>query len=343
MSEARTFQFLNVVRFFSAVWVALSHLASSPMNKVVFSPEFDWLRKPLIVPFSGVAAVMVFFVVSGFCIHYPYAGGRLFQIVPFYLQRLTRIGLPLAVAAGIHAFADTLPWLKNVLWAVYCEVIYYALYPLLRLAMARMGDRWLVGASFVASWLFCLIPETGYGHIMSYGDGWTWLVCLPVWLCGCVLANWLTGSSIVPASVNLIAAKVEKHVGLVRGGLWALSCVQLVLGIRQIVPFKYSLPAMGPLVLVWLLAEMRAPDRVSLFSRMGLAGYSIYLMHPLTEIPALLHLSGTNPVSYWLLRLVLTVIVSAVFYAVVELPSHRLARWLGKVTRSMGTKGSSGV
>ena len=32
--------------------------------------------------------------------------------------------------------------------------------------------------SLVVSWLFCLQPDSGYGHIMTYGDAWTWLVCV---------------------------------------------------------------------------------------------------------------------------------------------------------------------
>lgn len=207
------------------------------------------------MPFSGVSAVMVFFVVSGFCIHYPYASGRSFQLAPFYLQRLMRIALPLLVAAGVHYYAGTLPWLKNVLWAVYCEVIFYALYPLLRAVLrGNRAYRCLLG-TFVVSWLFCLWPDDGYGHIMAYGDGWTWLVCLPVWICGCVLANWLAGSMAIPGVVLRMAKIIENHPGVVRCALWLLSSFLLVLGIREIVWFKYSLPASGLLVLVWLLAS----------------------------------------------------------------------------------------
>jgi len=113
MNERRTFQFLNVMRFISAVWAALFHMAASPLNKAIFSPKIDWMRKWLILPFSGLAAVMVFFVISGFCIHFPYATGKPLRLPPFYLQRFTRIGLPLLAAAGIHAWAGTLHWLKT--------------------------------------------------------------------------------------------------------------------------------------------------------------------------------------------------------------------------------------
>lgn len=334
MSERRTFHFLNTVRLLSAVWVALAHLAASPLNKQVFGPELEWLRRGLIVPFSGVSAVMVFFVVSGFCIHYPYATGRSFQLASFYLQRLMRIALPLLVAAGVHHYAGTLPWLKNVLWAVYCEVIFYALYPLVRAMLRGNGAYRCLLGTFVVSWLFCLWPDDGYGHIMAYGDGWTWLVCLPVWICGCVLANWLAGSLAIPGFVLRMAKVIENHPGVVRGALWLLSSFLLVLGIREIVWFKYSLPASGLLVLIWLLAELRRTSGESWASRLGLAGYSIYLMHPLAELPQLLQISGSNPVMYWALRLLVTALVSALFYFVVELPSHRLARRFGRAVKS---------
>ncbi len=162
MSERRTFEFLNVMRFVSALWVVLSHLGAPPLDSLASGTNAELIRKALIVPFSGVAAVMVFFVISGFCIHYAHMVGTRFDVVSFYLRRFTRIGLPLLVAVALHQWWGTERWLKNVLWAVFAEMIYYALYPLLRQLMARAGAHGLLaGALGVGSWCFGLGARWG--------------------------------------------------------------------------------------------------------------------------------------------------------------------------------------
>ncbi|MGV3658726.1 MAG: acyltransferase family protein [Prosthecobacter sp.] len=333
--ERRSFRFLDVMRFVSALWVMLSHVGAPPLDALLSGPRAELVRKALIAPFSGLAAVMVFFVISGFCIHYPYAAGRPLRLLPFYLQRFTRIGLPLAAAWGVHAWCGTLHWLNNVLWALVCEIIYYAIYPLLRVLMARFGTHRVVAGFFLVSWLFCLlVPETGYGHIIAYGYGWTWLVGLPVWLCGCALADWFAGKEAVPQVAGRLASWMERHLVPARAGVWVLSSVLLVLGIQEIVFFKYSLPAFGLVVLVWLLAEMRRPDaEVSWMARFGAAGYSIYLIHPVAQLPDLPVIAGLHPLLAWCGRMVVVAGASLLFYSIIEKPSHGLARRLGRTGR----------
>lgn len=283
-------------------------------------------RKALLLPFAGVAAVMVFFVISGFCIHWPYLHGRPPRLGAFYLQRFVRIGLPLAVAFVVQRLWGTEGWFRNMLWSVYCEIIYYALYPALRLLMLRLGTGRLVMTTFVISWLFCLLPDTGYGHIMCYGHAWTWLVCLPAWLCGCLLAEWMAGTQPVPALVEKMAGRISSHLALTRVSVWALSSVLLALGMQEWLHFKYSLPVFGALALVWLLVELRRPDTESWLSRSGVAAYSVFLIHPLAQ-SARLH--GGPEWLLWMVKIAFAALVSAVFYFVVEKPSHQLARWLG--------------
>ena len=237
-------------------------------------------------------------------------------------------------ALAVHAWWGTSRWLNNVLWSVYCEIIYYAIYPLLRLLMARFGSQPVLAASFVISWLFCLIiPDTGYGHIIAYGHLWTWLVCLPVWLCGCVLAEWLAYACAVPRAVERISTWLGRRLSLARWGVWAASSVLLVFGMEEWLPFKYSLPVFGAGVLVWFLAEMRPPDKDSWLARWGSAGYSIYLIHPIAESGGFGDpvWAGTAPLLGWVLRIALVAGASALFYFLIEKPSHKLARTLGRV------------
>ncbi len=333
---ARTFHFLNVIRFVSALWVVLSHIGAPPLDSLCGALGLEThaalVRKALIAPFSGVAAVMVFFVVSGFCIHHPYVTGKKFLLRGFYLQRFTRIGLPLLAAVALHAACGTTSWFKNVVWSIYCEAVYYAAYPLLRIAMSKAGTGRLLAAAYLGSWLFCLLPDTGYGHIIAYGNGWTWFVCLPAWLCGCVLAEWMGGTRPVPAWVAGFALGLSSNgaIFVMRVAVWALSSVLLVLGIEEIVVFKYSLPVFALVVLVWLLAELRRPCAETWLARAGVAGYSLFLIHPVGEGIDAAMLPGLHPMLLWGVRMLVALAASAVFYWVIERPSHQLARALGR-------------
>jgi peptidoglycan/LPS O-acetylase OafA/YrhL len=332
----RTFHFLNVIRFASALWVVLSHVGAPPLDSLCgvlgLEEHATLVRKALIAPFSGVAAVMVFFAVSGFCIHHPYVMGKVFGLRSFYTQRFTRIGLPLLAAVVLHAACGTTSWFKNVVWSIYCEAVYYAAYPLLRVVMSKVGTGRVLAAAYLGSWLFCLQPDTGYGHIIAYGHGWTWLVYLPAWLCGCLLAEWMGGTRPVPGWLTRFASCFSGNRAIIamRAAVWALSSVLLVLGMEEIVVFKYSLPVFALVVLVWLLTELRRPCAETWMARAGVAGYSLFLIHPVGEGIDATMLPGLHPMLLWGVRMLVALAASAVFYQVIERPSHQLARALGR-------------
>jgi hypothetical protein len=85
---------LDTIRFISAFWVFLGHGAApaSPnpfpdgtLSNLLFRAIYDNL-------WNGGAAVIIFFVISGFCIHYPSAGSNTTPNLPvFYTRRYLRI------------------------------------------------------------------------------------------------------------------------------------------------------------------------------------------------------------------------------------------------------------
>src|SRR5690242_18982998 len=99
--------------------------------------------------FCGPAAVIVFFVISGFCIHYPFRGVERLQVSSFLARRYIRIGIPALAAMGLAgwtgvqalllkspSFAFTLDAIRHVndghtglIWSLVCELIYYTCYP----------------------------------------------------------------------------------------------------------------------------------------------------------------------------------------------------------------------
>jgi peptidoglycan/LPS O-acetylase OafA/YrhL len=72
---------LDQLRFIMAVIVLIGHGALPEFQNVV-------VRGVLGNSFVGIAAVMVFFILSGFVIHYPYATGeKKIKIIEFYFRR----------------------------------------------------------------------------------------------------------------------------------------------------------------------------------------------------------------------------------------------------------------
>src|SRR5579872_2703578 len=190
--ERRDIKGLDTLRFVAATVVALSHGAAFPLHDWLGTGA-DWTR--LItgaydVSFDGVAAVIVFFVISGFCIHYAPATGAPFRTLPFWTRRGIRILIPLggAVALSMALGAAATGALEVVLWSVYCELIYYALYPLLRLAFREFGlRRVLVVSSAISAAMILLNWKTPF--YWTFSPALTWLLAAPAWLLGCLLAE----------------------------------------------------------------------------------------------------------------------------------------------------------
>jgi peptidoglycan/LPS O-acetylase OafA/YrhL len=139
----------------------------------------------------GPAAVIVFFVISGFCIHYPFRrASSVPALLPFYARRYLRILIPIAAAITIsRPLGIQLDMLgPSILWSLLCEEIYYALYPWLLRLRNRYGWRRLIAASYVVS-LALAVTNLKSGEYPAFGIQGNWLLGLPCWLLGCDLAE----------------------------------------------------------------------------------------------------------------------------------------------------------
>ena len=121
----------------------------------------------------GTPAVIVFFVISGFCIHLPFRGTREIDIGRYYLRRYTRILIPVAGALAVYRLLGqqlilwgehSILW-ESPLWSLACEEIYYAFYPLLRWLRNKFTWRVVLPFSFVIS-----IPIAA---LHPHADNWT--------------------------------------------------------------------------------------------------------------------------------------------------------------------------
>jgi peptidoglycan/LPS O-acetylase OafA/YrhL len=312
---------LDTLRFVAAATVALSHGAGFPLAQSVGTGPLHAVAQLYGISFNGVAAVIIFFVISGFCIHHGPATGAPFRTGPFWTRRGIRIlgplvgSLALAQLVGGEAKAALLA----VLWSVYCELIYYAVYPVLRIAFRRFGvARVLIASSMISVVLIVVGAEARY--YWDFPVWLTWIVAAPAWLLGCLLAEQVARGVRVPKLGGIWIWRLL---------VWTYATVAVALFFHA--PIRMGYPALlfpfQWIAYLWIWAEIGHFERTRvspLLEWCGRWSYSLYLIHNMAI--ALTPVSPPHLLESWLLRVALIVGGSLAFYAVVEAPSHWLAR-----------------
>ncbi|MBB4238685.1 acyltransferase family protein [Rhizobium esperanzae] len=293
---------IDTVRAVAALSVVFAHL---------LGPSMPGLSKYI---FTGHPAVIAFFVVSGFCIHYPYRT-RLLQVGPFLAGRFIRIVPPAAVAftmaqaIGIRAYN---PVDGYILWSVVCEAVYYCLYPLILPISRRIGWPVLIAVSAIASYGVAIgLGSDQYGNAMKYGPQLNWVVGLPAWLLGCYLAE------------NLHRLKLPGSVWGWRVATAATASALYWATMNTAAGFYLTMVPFSALAGCWILAEIRnASERgpINALEAIGGACFSIYLVHVIAA--AAIEWFATTPVVVCALSLALVY----PFYRQIEKPCHAAAR-----------------
>lgn len=181
---------LDSFRLIAAAIVAAGHGAWVPFDRFAGETHGPW--KLLAGAWdslpNGTLAVCVFFFISGFCIHFPNVAKERVPVVPFLIKRGLRIGVPLLVilATAYACGRQYVSALDSVLWSVYCELAYYALYPVLFPIPHRRWVRATIASAAVSIGLLIIFPETS--RPMNFRVS-TFLFCTPIWLLGAVLAE----------------------------------------------------------------------------------------------------------------------------------------------------------
>jgi peptidoglycan/LPS O-acetylase OafA/YrhL len=329
-ASSRRVNGLDSIRFLCAAVVMIFHLGL--INDRLYGQSEAGLARDSIGIFNsffnGPAAVIVFFVISGFCIHYPNKDGRKLLIVPFYIRRFIRILLPAGVCyLGTRwLFHDRTRFQDGVLWSVVCEAIYYLIYP--QLLYLRRKSSWLllllISSAGAGLLIFTHLSSLSYGlHSYVALNWYTWIVGLPCWLLGCWLAEnylvfpllsplqmWGMRIGIYGLSVALQLLRFHLHTVL------ASNCILLDL---------FSLP-----VCLWLGFEIIYLSKHAPPTALEWAGswsYSLYLIHPVM-LPAFavlgLRFILLNSYTHFLV-LGAALIASYVYFLCIERPSHRLS------------------
>ncbi len=314
---------LDTMRFLAALCVVFSHqlfpLAAYVPQKTGIWAVLVGLNNTV---FNGFAAVIVFFVISGFCIHYPYACGQKVLSIPFLSRRLLRIAIPAACAVALADICGPEARFREdtVLWSLYYEMIYYLIYPALRIFFMRFGLPLVIACSTVTSVVLIAFhwDNSQYWEFpISYG----WLVTFPAWLLGCLLAERIAN--------NDVSRRED--------GIWIWRLLGFCYGAFSLAyfyhgPIKIGVPALlFPFIFYsyfWIdreISYMRATGVSPLLEWGGKWSYSVYIVHIIVLVGLRLSFA-IDPALFWVIKLAVALVASYCFYLLVEWPAHWLAR-----------------
>jgi peptidoglycan/LPS O-acetylase OafA/YrhL len=331
-AKSAHYSILNALRFVLAFWVAMGHGGIFPLFAGIdtTSPFTHLILRAWNTVVFGTPAVIVFFVISGFCIHLPFIGTQKLSVGRYYLRRYTRILIPVAGALCVYRLwgqrlilwgEHSILW-ESPLWSLACEEIYYAAYPFLRWARNRLGWKKFLPLAFVAAVATALThPHSVSWH--DFGPFGTALMLLPVWLLGCLLAE---QSAAIPVQTS--TAKIWGWRFLIWFGCWTSEMLHFKLG----VPYTQTMVWFGVLAYYWVRQEIayekyREPNRYLVAA--GAWSYSLYLVHVQgMELFAWLKLPLPS-LGYtfdWIITMSCSLGFAYLFYLLVEKPSHQLAR-----------------
>lgn len=315
---------LDALRFVAATWVALSH-GALPLKQLFSDPIARFIGTVIGSSFNGSSAVMVFFIISGLCIHRPYVDAASLSITTFLIRRYIRIGLPLiAILAVAHSIgAVAVGSLQAVLWSVYVELIYYSIYPLLFYAARQYGWAALIIAASTFS-AYLTFAHLDYTNMQQFSE-LTWLWGLPIWLAGCKLAEDLGDGKSTRAPGSLFTWRLTA---------WGLGAIALFLNNNS--PIRIGQPVtmlfFSTFAYFWLSKELTSPGSWwRWLEGLGAASYSLYLIHHIIirEFDAFVPFAR-QPFGI-LLQWATIATATYVFYKLIEAPSHRFARRAAQV------------
>lgn len=280
--------------------------------------------------FCGPAAVTVFFVLSGIVIHYPNRHKKSLDVKTYLVKRLVRISLPLLVVAVIAFYFNVT---KSIpVWSLYCEIIYYIVYPIL----FKLKVNWdiLFKVTFVAVIVvLCIInydsiqsmiqqKNINYkAYYWSYGTFMAAFIGWPCWILGARLASTIDSIDYPVRFQTLI---------IYRLGLFFVSCVLLVLSFHYYVGYIFTLNFFALVAIKWLEKEIiyyRTHPTSKILEFGGKFSYTLYLWHVILFFGFATFI--TPDLVYYPLFLILIIATSYVLYLLVEDPAQKLAKYWG--------------
>lgn len=330
---------LDSIRFVLAFIVFLSHMpnpflaldATGSTGVFVFKLVSNHL-------YCGVGAVIAFFIISGFVIHFPNRHKDNFNVTSFYIRRILRISIPLVIAVIVavnYKGIERIP-----MWSLYCELIYYIIYPLL----FKLKGSWKL--KFIIAFIASIVVIIAFGgdnfrsalhqrdinflaEYWQWGVGLTALIGLPCWLLGVLLAE----------KIDQLNYDIKfSRLLLYRIGVYVLSIVLLSLRFHFFISYIFTLNFFALLLVKWIEKEIvyyKTHQHSRWLEYMGKFSYSLYLWHEMIAI----FLSAYIPYTMltYPLYLIIVVAFSYILYLLIEYPSHKIAQKISKLVATQAS------
>lgn len=365
ISSSERMSALDGLRGYSALVVVFCHcLLVFPSFSAAYGMSSDgattahwWVTyTPLHLGWAGTEAVYVFFILSGFVLAAGPVRGRPVEWRSYYPQRLLRLYLPVwaAVMVGVSSYlvvahrvdAGYSGWMQvhkspvsvqnlirdvslmvrpgafiTPLWSLKWEVVFSLLLPVFLVVVVPCARK---SPFLTCAGLLLMVSLGDYVSVLA-------LVYLPMFGIGVLLA-------VQYERLRTAAAELS------RGSWLAITTLAVLLitsgwnvgpSLRtQAGPLFRTLEVIGACLLVLLFTHNRRAAALGTFGPIqwvGTRSFSLYLIHEPIVVAAAILLPANSHRLVPVVAVPLSLAASAVFFAAVERPSHRLARRVGQM------------
>jgi peptidoglycan/LPS O-acetylase OafA/YrhL len=253
----------------------------------------------------------------------------------FLVRRWLRIGIPLLVIAVVSSFYNRFYLIP--IWSLYCELVYYTIYPLLRrLKISWDTQFWIAFVISIAliglmakGEINSLLAQENQDYTGSYavlGNYLTWIVGLPCWLLGVLVAE----------RIHRRGEKVGMgKIWVIRLLVWSTAVLLVGLKAHWFVSYILTLNFFAFLIAWWFEKEVyffKSHNALGWLEFCGKFSYSLFLLHGISVSVIVLFLPVT--VGTYFIYVLITLLASYIFYLLVEDPALRLAKRLGRAVAS---------
>ena len=358
---------LDSLRGIAALSVILWHFFCATFT--VTTPVTGLLLKGIYYLMHGRAAVILFFILSGFVLALPFFRERKPGYGAFVVRRICRIYLPyvalLAFSILVRTFVTTKPipdlsfWFNgfcgdafslktalehlflignihsnvynNAIWSLIHEMRISLVFPLLFLFVIRVRPAISIAVCFLLSGVAFLNELLGWETSNGWESGYFYsLHIASFFIIGILLARYK--ERLIQWFVSLKKG-TKITLFIVSLLLFRISMEAWMVDMRWLLPSDYGsvLGACGLLIIALGSAKASALLRKPFFKFFGDISYSMYMIHITMLYLAFFLLYNHLPVPVILLVYVLAVIAaSTIAWKVIELPSIALGRVLSK-------------